>query len=225
MENSSISKTKKLVLHGVFAALAYVIMVFMRIPLMPAAPFLNYDAKDVIICIASFILGPISGLIITLVVALIEMVTVSSTGPIGMLMNFLSSCSFVVPAAVIYRSKKSMGSAIGGLVAGVAAMCGVMVLWNYLITPIYQGMPREAIVPMLPTIFLPFNAIKGGINMGVTLILYKPIVTILRKAGFVEPLKVTEDGGKRKFSAGPIILGAFILATCIVVVLVLKGVI
>ncbi len=104
-------------------------------------------------------------------------------------------------------------------------MCGIMVLWNYLITPIYQGIPREVIVPMLPTIFLPFNAIKGGINMGVTLMLYKPVITILRKTGLVETVKTVEGETKKKFSAGPILLGAFILVTCVIIVLAVNGII
>lgn len=225
MQESKKFTPKKLVLHAIFAAIAYVVMFFVRIPIMPAAPFLNYDAKDVIICIASFILGPISGLIITVVVGLIEMITVSSTGPIGLLMNVLSTCSFIIPAAIIYRSKKNMATAVCGLLTGVVSMCGIMVLWNYLITPIYQGIPREVIVPMLPTIFLPFNAIKGGINMGVTLMLYKPVITILRKTGLVETVKTVEGETKKKFSAGPILLGAFILVTCVIIVLAVNGII
>ena len=43
-----------------------------------------------------------------------------------------------------------------------------MLLWNYLITPIYQKMPREAIVDLLLPLFLPFNAVKGGMNLAVT---------------------------------------------------------
>ena len=38
-----------------------------------------------------------------------------------------------------------------------------MLLWNYLITPIYMGMDREEIVvPMLIPVFLPFNLVKAA---------------------------------------------------------------
>ena len=57
-----------------------------------------------------------------------------------------------------------------------------MMLCNYIITPIYTGLPRETVAGMLLPVFLPFNLIKYGINTAVTLILYKPIVTALRKA-------------------------------------------
>ena len=60
-----------------------------------------------------------------------------------------------------------------------------MLVWNYIVDPIYFQMPREAVVAMLPAIGL-FNVIKSGLNMAVTLFLYKPIVTILRNTNFVE---------------------------------------
>lgn len=62
----------------------------------------------------------------------------------------------------------------------------VMLFWNYLITPIYMGYPREAVVELLIPVFLPFNLIKGGLNAAITMILYKPIVKALRRAHLIE---------------------------------------
>ena len=62
----------------------------------------------------------------------------------------------------------------------------VMLLWNYLITPIYMGYPREAVVELLIPAFLPFNLIKGGLNVAMTMILYKPVITALRHAHLME---------------------------------------
>ena len=80
-----------------------------------------------------------------------------------------------------------MWGAVLGLSLGIVALVAVMLLWNYLITPVYQNVPREVVVGMLPTVFFPFNLAKGGMNMAATLLLYKPIVTALRKAGLVAP--------------------------------------
>ena len=153
--------TKNLTILGMLAAMAYIVTVFVRIPLMPSAPFLNYDIKDVIIAIGGFLFGPLSAIILSVVVSLIELVTVSDTGIIGFTMNVLSTLAFVLPAAVMYRVKRKKSFAVIGLMIGVALMVCVMILWNYLLTPIYSGIPRAAIVPMLPTVFLPFNLIKG----------------------------------------------------------------
>ena len=234
------------------AAMAYIVMAFIRIPLMPAAPFLEYDPKDIFFVIAGFLFGPIESLVIIILVCLIEMVTVSTSGPIGLLMNVIASACFVIPAALIYKKKKSLTFAVIGLAAGVLCMTGSMVLWNWLISPLYMGVPREVIVPMLPTVFAPFNLIKAGINMALTLMIYKPISTILRKSGILEDKSVskkaetkaaiaeretvaTEDAeaedktesnkeisSKKKFSPWALIIGAVILAVCIVAVVLIK---
>ena len=98
-----------------------------------------------------------------------------------------------------------------------------MILWNYLITPIYQGIPRDAIVAMLPTVFLPFNVVKGGLNMALILVLYKPVVTALRKARLV-PESQTILQNKGKVNAGFLLFSIALLATFVTIALVLMGI-
>ena len=136
------SRSRRLTLMAMLAAMAYVAMLITR-PLPAVAGFLSYDLKDVIVAIAGFILGPGAALLITLVVSLIEMVTVSSTGPIGLLMNVLSTSAFVLPAALMYRRSRSLRSAALGLALGVILMTVIMLAWNYIITPLYMKVPRE----------------------------------------------------------------------------------
>ena len=107
---------------------------------------------------------------------------------------------------------------------GTAAMTVLMLLWNYLITPIYQGVPRDVVAAMLPTVFLPFNLVKGGMNMAATLLLYKPIVTALRKAGLAPP-SVGSQSGVKRFSAGFVLFSLALLGTFVTLALVLYGVI
>ena len=177
------SRTKNMTTMAMLAALAFLVMLVGRIPMVAAAPFLKYDPKDVIIIIGGFIFGPFAAFMISLVVSIIDMRTVSETGPIGAIMNLLSTCSFACLASVIYKKKHSIKGAVVGLVSGIALMVVVMLAWNYLLTPIYMGYPREAVAAMLQPVFLPFNLIKGGLNAGITLLIYKPVVMTLRKAG------------------------------------------
>ena len=83
--NKSID-TKALVGIAMFAALAYGVTFVFRIPVM----FLTFDAKDTLITIASLIYGPVSGIVLSLLVALIELITISGTGVYGFIMNFAS---------------------------------------------------------------------------------------------------------------------------------------
>ncbi|MEY8387694.1 ECF transporter S component [Oscillospiraceae bacterium 38-13] len=205
---------------AMLTALTYLAMLLSNL-LPKVAGFLQMEIKGTVIVIGGFLFGPLSAAIISIVVALIEMITVSDTGPVGCVMNLLAAVSFACPAALIYQKKRSRKGAVVGLTVGVLAMTVVMLLWNYLITPIYMGVEREKVVEMLPTVFLPFNLVKGGLNMALTLILYKPVVTALRKARLV-PERETVSSGDR-FDAGFLLFSLALLATFTLLVLVLAG--
>ena len=208
---------KYMVLLAMLAAVAFLLVALVRIPVVL---FLSYEPKDVVITIGGFLLGPMASFLISLVVSLIEMVTISSTGPIGCLMNLLSTCSFACTAAAVYKRKHTLGGAITGLVAGSVVMAGVMLLWNYLITPLYMtGTSRSDIAAMLIPVFLPFNALKAGFNTALTLLLYKPLVNALRKTGLVENRQNKSGTSK----AGLYLLAILLLATCVLLLLVYQG--
>lgn len=206
---------------AMLTAVAYVVMLLSK--MLPSVNgFLDFDFKDVVICIGGFIYGPLAAALVSIVVAFIEMFTVSHTGPIGMLMNIIATCAFCCTATFVYKKRHTMKGAVAGLSCGVAALVVVMLLWNYLVTPIYQGFPREVIAAMLPTVFFPFNLVKGGMNMAATLLLYKPVVTALRKAGLVAPSKNSSQG--RKLNPGFLLFSLALLATFVVCALVLQGI-
>ena len=222
MANSkSTIKARDITILALLAAVAYVVMYLSKLIPVNVLGFLNFDLKDVIVCIAGFLFGPLAAAGISLVVSLIEMVTVSSTGLWGLLMNVLSTCAFACTAAWIYHRNKTIRTAVIGLAVGVLLMTAVMLLWNFLITPIYMGQPREFVATLLIPYFLPFNLIKGGINATLTVLLYKPIVNALRKAKLVEP-----SGGKGGGSkVGVAIVAAVLLVTFVLLALVLAKVI
>ena len=207
---------KKLVLIAMLAAIAYIMVFVIRIPVVL---FLKYEPKDVIITIGGFIMGPTAAFVISLIVSLIEMVTISETGPIGALMNLLSTCAFACSAAFVYKKKHTIGGAIAGLGVGTVVMVAVMLLWNWLITPFYQGAPREAVEAMLLPIFLPFNLLKAGLNSAFILGLYKPMVTALRKTRLIDGKEKKSTGSKW----GVYALAVGLLATCIMLLLVFMG--
>ena len=210
--------TRTLVTMAMLTAVAFVVMWISK--LIPSVSgFLDFDFKDVVICIGGFTFGPTAAAVISILVAFIEFFTVSTTGLIGLIMNILATTSFCCTACFIYKKKHTMKGAVIGLAAGVVVLVCVMLLWNYLITPLYMpGVTRAAIVPMLPTIFLPFNLAKGGMNMAATLLLYKPVVTALRRAGLVPPSSGSQT---RKTSAGFLLFSLALLATFVMFALVL----
>ena len=139
-------------------------------------------------------------------------------------MNVLAAASFCCTAAFVYKRLHTRKGAVIGLTLGVIALTVVMLLWNYLITPIYMKIDRDVVAAMLPTVFLPFNLVKGGLNMAITLLLYKPVVTALRKAHLVPESKGTAQSGS-KFSSGFLLFSLALLATFVTLALVLMGII
>ncbi len=212
--------TKKLATIGMLCAISFVVVAFIRIPVVM---FLKYEPKDVIITIGGFMLGPVASFAISAVVSLVEMVTISDTGIIGCVMNLISSCGFCCAAAYIYKKRHTMAGAVMGLISGGVIMTALMLLWNYLITPLYMGYPREAVAAMLLPVFLPFNLLKSALNAGITLLIYKPVVGALRKARLIETPSASVK--PRKVSAGLILIALLLLATGVLMALVLSGVI
>ena len=208
---------KEMVLIAMLAAIAYVIVALVRIPVVL---FLKYEPKDVIITIGGFLLGPLAAFVTSLVVSLVEMVSISDTGPIGALMNLLSTCSFACTAALLYKKRHTLSGAIWGLVLGSVVMVAAMLLWNWLITPLYMGVARSAVEGMLIPMFLPFNLLKAGLNSALVLVLYKPLVTALRKANLAPSQTSSGNSGNK---TGVWILGLILLATCILLLLVFQG--
>ena len=213
--------TKTITTLAMLTGIAYVVMLLSK-ALPSVNGFLDFDFKDVIICIGGFTFGPTAAAAVSVVVALIEMLTISTTGPWGFLMNVLATCSFSCTACFIYKKMHSKKGAVIGLACGVVCLVIVMLLWNYLVTPIYQGMPRQAIADLLLPVFLPFNLAKGGMNMAATLLLYPPVVGALRRSGVVPPSQSSQG---KKFSAGFALFALALLATFVVFALVLAGVI
>ena len=214
---------KNISIIALLSALAFLMVAVIRIPVVA---FLKYEPKDVIIVIGGFIYSPLVSIIISVFSSLLEMLTISETGIIGAVMNIVSSCAFAVTAAFIYSRKKSINKALLSLIIGTFVMVIIMLLWNYFLTPIYMGYPREAVAAMLLPQFLPFNLIKGILNTAITMLIYKPLVTALRKAGLVKLSEDHTSGTITKANrTGIIILSVFLLITSVLAILVMQKVI
>ena len=209
---------KKLSVLALLCALAFGATCLSK--LLPPVMFLSYDAKDVIILLGALMYGPLSGLVMALVVSFIEMITISSTGVIGFLMNFISTSAFVCVASLLYKKGKFKHIALP-LIFGALAMTGVMLLWNYIVTPYYMGVTRQAVLELMLPLFLPFNLVKSGLNACLAAVLYKVAAPALRKNGFAEDKSTDSEPiakSNRIFSA---ILLLFLTATFVLLMLIL----
>lgn len=196
-----------------FGALAY-LSTFISIKMFS---FLSYEPKDVIITIGGMIFGPIFAILISVLVPFFEMITVSSTGIIGFAMNLVAAVCFVLPPVVAYSRKKNFSSLIIGLLCGVFLQTISMLLWNYLLSPIFFGYPRSEVVKMLIPIILPFNLIKGGLNSLFVILLYRPIINGLIKGSVLKTFDFNMIDHENKWTSYAVIF--LIVITIILLVM------
>ncbi len=210
---------RQLVVTAMLCAVAYAsVWAFLPIKVQ----FLSFEMKDCLLAIGGFLYGPLTALISAVAVALLELVTVSNTGPIGLLMNILSSLFFLIPSAFVYKKYRTQRGAVVGLVLGVLLTTGAMVLWNWIVTPWYQGVPRAVVEEMLLPLFLPFNALKYSLNAVLTVVLYKSVVTALRRAHLI-PVDKPQSEKKRRWLVW--IIAAVLLVVLGAVLLTWSGII
>ena len=183
-KKKSLFDTRTVVGIALFSALAFILSLVIRFPVM----FLTFDVKDAIICISAFIYGPIVAPIVSLLAALLELITnISGTGPYGFFMNFLSSASLSTVASLVYWKRRTLNGAIVSMLIGVLSMVAVMMGANILITPYYMtGGSVAAVIELIPSVLLPFNLAKGLLNAAITLVVYKPVKLAMKRAGLLK---------------------------------------
>ncbi len=185
MNSSNSRKPKspmKFVYLGMFAALSIVLVYLVHFPILPAAPFLEYDPADVPILIGTFAFGPLWGLVLTAVTSVIQGLTVSASGgPWGILMHFLATGAMVLTAGTIYRLKHTRKGALIALGSGAAMMTATMIPLNLLIDPVYMGVSVNQVAALLLPAIIPFNAIKSVVNCAITFLVYKHVSRLIDK--------------------------------------------
>ena len=215
-------KTRKITLIGMFSAIAYIFTLIGHFVPISFADFLRYDPKDAIIVIAGFSLGPMAALIISVIVSFLELITISTTGFIGFGMNVLSSAAFACIAALVYKWAKGIRGAVIGLVLSSLTTVGLMILWNYIVTPLYMGVPRDAVATMILPVFLPFNAIKCTLNSALVLLIYKPCMNALRLMGLMPKRALAEGEREHKISIALTIVASVIVVAMVALFIIFK---
>ena len=174
-------KLRKLTTMAILAAISVVLVAIIHFPIIPAVSFLEYDPADIAILICGFAFGPVAGICVTAVAALIQGLTVSAqSGIYGIIMHIIATTALVLTSSLIYKKHKNRIGALVSIVCGVVSMTLVMIPANLFITPLFMGSPREAVVALLPMIIL-FNFLKAGINGLVTFFIYKKISRLIHK--------------------------------------------
>ena len=178
---------------GILSAMGAVLMALeFSVPFMPS--FVKFDFSELPALLATFSMGPVSGVLVCLVKNLIHL-PFGSTGGVGELCNFLLGVCFVLPAGVLYKLRKNRRAALIGSLLGAVAMALCSVPLNYFVSyPVYtKFLPLEAIIGMYQELLpgvdgllqcllifnLPFTLLKGLLDTLLVLLIYKPLSPVL----------------------------------------------
>ena len=185
--------TKFLARTGVFAAISIILYIVpalnLALPIFPM--FLKIHFDEIPAFIAGFAYGPLSAFFVIAVKTIVKL-PMSETLCVGELADFLYSCAFVLPAAIVYHKRNNIKGALTGIGLGTLVQLLVSTLFTtFVMLKFYMfvmGLPEQVILgmcqeinpnvtdlkwPFLFMVSLPFNALKDVIVIVVTFLLYK----------------------------------------------------
>ncbi|MGN0159601.1 MAG: ECF transporter S component [Brotaphodocola sp.] len=193
-------KIKELAFIGVLGAASAVMMLF-RFPIPFLPPFLSFDLSGVMEMLGGYMFGPMAAFFVILVKIMVQLSMQGSFSfGTGELQSLLLSCTYVLPAVMLYQHKKTKKMAIVGMMFSTLLVSGVAVLTNlYLIIPFYaklSGMTMADFVAMCTAVnpavksaagmvvlgIVPFNLIKYSATSAVTFLVYKRLSKFIRSA-------------------------------------------
>ena len=187
--NLSVQYMTRIAILGALSAILFMIEI-------PVVAFYKLDVSTLPALLGAFSMGPMAGLAILAIKDILGLLH-SSSMYVGELADFIMGAAYILPAALIYRYKKSRRNALVGMIVGTVAMTAVAVLVNWkIMIPFYMtayGMPMEAIVGMaqkampfvntewelLLYVTAPFNLLKGVVLSALTFLLYKRLSPLL----------------------------------------------
>lgn len=188
-------KLRNLVKVGILSAMSFILM-FIQFPIPIAPPFMKVDLADVPALIGGFSMGPVYGVLIQLIKNLLNL-TKTSTGGVGEISNFIVGGLFVFISASIYQRNKTKKTATIALIVGMLVMTFAATFSNaFVIFPLYgkiMGVGMDTFVQTTAKVnglvksyfslmvfaIVPFNLVKGTIEILVTKLLYKHVSGIL----------------------------------------------
>ena len=194
----SVKNMARIGVFGAIATILYVVPIFnFTIPgILPT--FMKFHFDEIPAMIAGFAFGPIPAFFIIVIKTLIKLpLGGASSMFVGEISDFIYSCAFVLPAAIIYKHHRKFKYAALGLGIGFVSQIITSLLCNvFIMVPAYMyffKLDEAGILRMMPPFItnvtwsyslvavLPFNVVKNILVIGVTLLIYKPLHRLIEK--------------------------------------------
>ena len=179
MKNEKIKFITKV---GMLSAIAVILQYLGTVIGLRIGGFLDVELSDYPAIIATLAIGPAAGVLTELIKNLIHL-TMSTTGFVGELANFIVNGVFVLTAGIIYKRNETKKGAYKALSAATLALCAAGILANlFIMLPLYMpGAPLSERMNIVITLITPFNLVRGAAISALTLLTYKGLSPILHK--------------------------------------------
>lgn len=195
--------TRFIARSGIFAAISIILYVIpilnINVPIFPE--FLKFHFDEVPAFIAGFAYGPLSAVLVILIKTIAKL-PFSQTLCVGELTDLVYSLAFVLPAAIMYKKRKSFKYVLACFGISTLIQLFVSSVLSVTVTlPFYEfvmGFSVDDILflckqanpnvsslgwPYIVMIILPFNLIKDVIVVLITMLLYKRLHKTIDKLG------------------------------------------
>lgn len=173
--------SKKVVRTGALSAIAFILQVLGSVMGLKVGGFLEIEFSDFPAIIGALALGPGWGVMIEFIKNLLHL-SMSSTGFVGELANFIVNGVFVCVLGVIYRYNKTKKGAVFALIIGTIIMTVAAMGTNlYIMLPLYmKGAPFAVKLNLVLSTITPFNLARGAVLSFITLLSYKKLRPLLK---------------------------------------------
>ena len=174
---------------AVFTALSFILRLpWFEFSIIPAVPFLKIDFSGVFVLIAGFSLGPVAGVVVSVIKEFLYALCFTQTIGVGEVANILLMLPYILIPSIIYNKRKG----IKAVLISLAIACASQVVWsipvNYVLTfpfylNLYAGTPWAAGMKFYLTVWywaVLFNFVKTVIMTAAVLVLYKPLSRLIK---------------------------------------------
>lgn len=174
---------------GVFTALSFILRLpVFEFPIIPAVPYLQVDFSGVFALIAGFSLGPVAGVIVSVLKEVLYGLIFSQTFGVGEVANIIIMLPYILIPSVIYKRHKGIKTVLISVSIACVAQTIFSVPVNYLLTfPFFlnvsYGMPwADGMKGYLGVWYwaVLFNFVKCLLLTAATLLLYKSISRLIK---------------------------------------------
>ncbi|MBR5535638.1 MAG: ECF transporter S component [Clostridia bacterium] len=175
-------KTFFIVSVGMFSALAFLLQYIGSLMGLKVAGFLEIEISDLPAIIASLAIGPVAGVCVEGIKNLLHC-TISSTGFVGELANFVVNGTFVLVCGMVYKMNKTKKGAVISLISATVIMSVASIFTNlFIMLPLYMGSaPFEAKLNLTLYTIAPFNFVRGLSLSVITMVVYKKISNFIKR--------------------------------------------